>query len=150
MSRKAVESELMSSWAGVLSCFSRVWLFATPWTVPRQVPLAMGFSRHTYWSGLPCPPPGTLPEPVIEPISPVYNALQVDSLLLNYQGSPLHLSSQHYAKYTGSVQIKQWTEPNKCSNSQLLQRPGCSPQAQKDFVEREKSDPAVGRLSAWE
>ena len=67
MSRKAVEFELMSSWACVLSCFSRVWLFATPWTVPLQAPLAMGFSRHTHWCGLPCPTPGALPEPVIEP-----------------------------------------------------------------------------------
>ena len=39
---------------GVCMCFSRVWLFATPWTVARQVPLSMGFSRQEYWSGLPC------------------------------------------------------------------------------------------------
>ena len=35
-----------------------VWLFETPWTVARQAPLSMGFSRQEYWSGLPCPPPG--------------------------------------------------------------------------------------------
>ena len=53
----------------VLSCFSRVRLFATPLTVACQAPLSMGFSRQEYWSGLPCPPPGALPDPGIEPAS---------------------------------------------------------------------------------
>ena len=44
----------------VLSLFSHVQLFATPWTAAHQVPLSMGFSRQEYWSGLPCPPPGDL------------------------------------------------------------------------------------------
>ena len=44
----------------VLSHFSHVQLFVTPWTVARQAPLSMGFSRQEYWSGLPCPPPGLL------------------------------------------------------------------------------------------
>ena len=48
----------------------------TPWTVARQGPLSMGFSRQECWSGLPCPPPGDLPTPGIEPGSP---ALQADS-----------------------------------------------------------------------
>ena len=42
-------------------------LFATPWTVAHQAPLSMGFSRQGYWGGLPCPPPGDLPDPRIEP-----------------------------------------------------------------------------------
>ena len=42
-------------------------LSATPWTVAHQAPLSMGFSRQEYWSGLPCPPPGDLPKPGIEP-----------------------------------------------------------------------------------
>ena len=42
----------------------------TPWTVAHQAPLSMGFSRQEYWSGLPCPPPGDLPNPGIEPRSP--------------------------------------------------------------------------------
>ena len=50
---------------------------ATPWTVARQVPLSMGFSRQEYWSGLPFPSPGDLSDPGIEPMSPV---LQADSL----------------------------------------------------------------------
>ena len=62
---------------------SRVRLFATLWTVTRQAPLCMGFSRQEYWSGLPCPPPGDLPRPEIEPEPP---ALQADSL--THQGSP--------------------------------------------------------------
>ena len=41
----------------LLSCFSRARLFATPWTVPYQAPLSMGFSRHKYWSGVPLPSP---------------------------------------------------------------------------------------------
>ena len=53
---------------------------ATPWTVDCQAPLSMGFSRQEYWSGLPCPPPGDLPDPGIELTSPVSPALQVDSL----------------------------------------------------------------------
>ena len=46
---------------------SRVQLFATPWTVAYQAPQTMGFSRQGYWSGLPFPSPGDLPNPAIEP-----------------------------------------------------------------------------------
>ena len=55
--------------ACVLSRFNRVQLFVTPWTVDRQAPPSMGFSRQEYWSGLPCPPPGNLPNPGIKPTS---------------------------------------------------------------------------------
>ena len=50
--------------------------FATPWTVACQAPLSMGFSRQEYWSGLPDPPPGDLPKPGTEPLSPatIYTA----------------------------------------------------------------------------
>ena len=47
----------------------RVQLFLTPWTIARQAPLSMGFSRQENWSGLPCPPPGDLLNPGIEPES---------------------------------------------------------------------------------
>ena len=53
----------------VVQLLSRVRLFATPWTVARQVPLSMGFPRQEYWSGLPFPSPGNLPDPGIEPSS---------------------------------------------------------------------------------
>ena len=49
----------------------------TPWTVACQAPLSMGFSRQEYWSGLPFPSLGDLPDPGMEPGSP---ALQADSL----------------------------------------------------------------------
>ena len=71
----------------VLSRFSCVRLFVTLWTVTRQAPLFMGFFRQDYWSGLPCLSPGNLPDPGIEPTSPVAPALQVHSLLLSLWGS---------------------------------------------------------------
>ena len=59
----------------VLSHFDCVQLFATLWTIAHQAPLCMGFSRQEYWSGLPCPSPGDLPHPGIEPISLTIPAL---------------------------------------------------------------------------
>ena len=50
----------------LLACFSHVQLFATLWTLACQASLSMGFSRQEYWSGLPCPPTGDLPDPGIE------------------------------------------------------------------------------------
>ena len=66
--------------------FSRVQLFVTPWTVAHQAPLSMEFSQQAYWSGLPFPPPGDLPNPGIESESSVSSALQVDSLPLSHWG----------------------------------------------------------------
>ena len=54
----------------LISHFSHVQLFATLWTVAHWAPLSMGFFRQEYWSGLPCPPPGDLLNPGIEPGSP--------------------------------------------------------------------------------
>ena len=62
---------------------SHVWLFATPRTVAYQASLSMGFSRQEYWSGLPFPSPGDLPNPGIECRSP---ALQADVLPSEPQG----------------------------------------------------------------
>ena len=59
----------------MLSHFSCVRFCATPWTVARQAPLSIGFSRQEYWSGLPFPSPGDLPELGIEPASPVFPSL---------------------------------------------------------------------------
>ena len=53
---------------------SRVRLFETPWTVAYQASLSMGFSRQEYWSGLPFPSPGDLPDPGIEPGFPTLEA----------------------------------------------------------------------------
>ena len=63
--------------AHTLSHFSHVRLFVTPCTVAHRAPLSMEFSRQEYWSGLPFPSPGDLPDPWIEPGSP---ALQAGSL----------------------------------------------------------------------
>ena len=57
----------------------------TPWTVAHQASLFREFPRQEYWSGLPVPPPGDLPDPGIEPASPAW---QVDSLLLKHLGNP--------------------------------------------------------------
>ena len=59
------------------SVLSHVRVFANPWTLAYQAPLSMGFSRQQYWSGLPFPSPGNLPDPGIKPRSP---ALQTDAL----------------------------------------------------------------------
>ena len=75
--------------------------FRDPMDLAHQPPLSMGFSRQEYWSGLPCPPPGDLPNPGktlglqtqvwrdLKPRSLPSPALQVDSLPLSHQGSPM-------------------------------------------------------------
>ena len=64
---------------------SRVRLFVTPWTVAYQASPSMGFSTQEYWSGLPFPSPGDLPDPGIEPGSP---ALEADALTSEPPGKP--------------------------------------------------------------
>ena len=59
--------------------------FVKPWTVAHQAPLSMGFPRQEYWSGLPCTPPGDIPNPGIKPRSP---ALQPDSSPIEPPGKP--------------------------------------------------------------
>ena len=63
---------------------------ATPWTVAHKVLLSTGFSRQEYWSGLPFPSPGDLPDPGIESMSP---SLQADSLPTELGGKPYYLLS---------------------------------------------------------
>ena len=59
---------------------------ATPWAVAHQVPLSMEFSRQEYWSGLPFPPPGDLPDPGMEPRFPACRQIPYH---LSHQGSPM-------------------------------------------------------------
>ena len=92
---------------GMLSC---VQLFVTPWTVARQAPLSMGFSRPEYWSGLPFPPPRDLPDPGIKPRSPT---LQADSLLAKPQGKPKNTG-------VGSLSLLQGIFPSQALNWGLL------------------------------
>ena len=76
----------------MLSGFRGVRLFETPWTVAFQAPLSMRFfSRQEYWSRLPCPPPGDVSNPGIEPSSPASTALQEDSLPTEPPGKPNHM-----------------------------------------------------------
>ena len=72
-------------WVSEVKSLSRVWLFVTPWTVAYQASLSMGFSTQEYWSGLPFPAPGDLPNPGIEPRSP---ALEADALTSEPPGKP--------------------------------------------------------------
>jgi len=72
----------------IFSHFSCVRLFATLWTVICQAPLSVRFSRQEYWSGLPCPSPGDLPDPEIEPASLMSPALAAGSLPLAPPGRP--------------------------------------------------------------
>ena len=68
-----------------MKSLSHVQLFVTPWTVAHQAPPSMGFSRQEYWSGLPFPSPGDLPDPGIESRSPT---LQADALTSEPPGKP--------------------------------------------------------------
>ena len=90
----------------VLSC-SVVWLFATPWTVGSQAPKSIEFSRQKYWSGLPFPSPGDLPNPGTKPTSP---ALQADSLPTEPLGKPNSSLSILYILYID------WSSGTKESN----------------------------------
>ena len=65
---------------------------ATPWTVAYHAPLPVGFSRQEYWSGLPFPSPGDLPNPGIEPGSPT---LQADALPSEPPGKPISRDTDH-------------------------------------------------------
>ena len=71
---------------------SHVQLFVTPWTVAYQDPPSMGLSRQEYWSGLPFPSPGDLPDPGIEPRSPTF---QADALTSEPPGKPLSIDSHN-------------------------------------------------------
>ena len=86
--------------AQLLSCLQ---LFTAPWTVAHQAPLPVELNKQEYWSRLPFPTPGGLPNPGIEPTSPVAPALQTDSLPLSHQGSPIQNTrgSISYLHYSG-------------------------------------------------
>ena len=85
---------------------SHVWLFATPWTIAYQAPGSVGFSRQEYWSELPFPSPGDLPDPGIEPKSP---KLQADALPSELPGKSLRLGDE---KSYGRVSITNLNEPS--------------------------------------
>ena len=69
---------------------SRVWLFATPWTVAHQAPLSLGFSRQEYWSGLQFLSPRDLPDPGIKPMSLASLALAGSFFTTEPPGKPVY------------------------------------------------------------
>ena len=78
--------------------------FVTPWTVARQAPLSIGFSRQECWTGLPFPSPGDLPNPGIEPTSP---ALEGGLFTAEPPGKPSQLSEQQFTcKAVGTSAMK--------------------------------------------
>ena len=87
-----------------MMCFSRVRLFATPWTVARQASPSMGFPRQEHWNGLPFPSPGDFPNPGIKPVSPV---LKADFLLSEPPGKPpLSIMELNQSIFPGDGEIK--------------------------------------------
>ena len=86
-----IQQKILCNVIHACCCFRHIWLFVTLWS--HQAPLSIRFSRLEYWSGLPCPPPGDLPDSGIEPAYPETPVFQVDSLLLSHQGSPLQCNT---------------------------------------------------------
>ena len=83
----------------LLSCFTHVQLSAAPWTADHQAPLSIGFSRQECWSRLPCPPPGDLPDPGIEPTSAVSPVLQADYFTAEPPVEPIDVQSSTVYNY---------------------------------------------------
>ena len=83
-----------------MKSLSHVRLFVTPWTVAPQAPPSMGFSRQEYWSGLPFPSPGDLPNPGIEPGS---TALWADALTSELPGKPLRDRGEHFLPHVNCI-----------------------------------------------
>ena len=99
-----------------MKLLSHVWLFVNSWTVVRQDPLSMGFSKQEYWRGLPFPTPGDFPDPGIESPSPVAPALQADSFQVSYQGIPLYLLSVQSLSHV-RLFMNPWTAAHQTSLS---------------------------------
>ena len=95
----------------VLGHFGCVWLQATPWTVARQAPLCMEFSRQKYWSDFPCPPPGGLPDPGIEPMSLLSPAFQAGNLPLVPPGKPCVWIGGGFLIFGGDWSTCSWKKP---------------------------------------
>ena len=114
-------NEFLISPASLPQSLSRVQLFVNLWTVARQAPLPMEFSRQEYWSGLPFPSPGDLPHLGIKPCS---SAFQADSLLSELPGKP---SSVQFSYSAVSDSATPWTIACQASlsitNSKSLLKP---------------------------
>ena len=91
----------------MLSLFSPVWFFAMLWTVACHVPLTVGFSRQEYWSGLPYPLLGDLPNPGIKPRSLV---LQADSLPTEPPGKSRNIGVGSLSLLQGNFPTQEWNQ----------------------------------------
>ena len=106
----------------MLSCFSHIQLCANLRNAACQAPLSMGFSRWEYWSGLPRPPPGDLPDPRIEPVSVTSNLhWQAGYLPLVPPGKPCKQSNASYFIKVPLTTI--WCEPNLETGGSIWRRP---------------------------
>ena len=95
-------------WA-VPSCFSHVLLCAKVWTVTCQTPLPMEFSRHEYWIGLLCLPPGHLPDPGIEPVSLMFPAL-AGRFFPSHLGSPAAVLADKFSQNIRGLPLPHYWE----------------------------------------
>ena len=82
---------IFKSYESEVKLLSRVRLFVTPWTAAHQAPPSMGFSRQDYWSGLPFPSPGDLPDPGS---NPGLHIVARCFYSLSHQGSPSHIKEE--------------------------------------------------------
>ena len=106
---------------------SRVWLFATSQTVACQAPPSMGSSRQEYWSALPFPSPGDLPNPVIKPGSP---ALQADSLPSESQGKPQSINCTSIKHLKNIYRYRyRWMMEGRNKEMFWLSNPFCPPRS---------------------
>ena len=101
---RITQLENLKKWSEMKS-LGHVWLFVTLWTVAHQAPLSMGFSRQEYWSGLPSPSPGYLPDPGMDHESPT---LQAGALPCEPPGKSENLRGHlnHARQATGSPDPK--------------------------------------------
>ena len=117
---------------------------STPWTVAQQFPPSMDFSRQEYWSALPFPSPGDLPEPRIEPRSP---ALQADAFLAEPPGKPLQHEGEWQTRGLGdrSAGTWMWEEAGR----ELRGKPGKDPKKPRGNLRRREQS-SMFAASDWE
>ena len=119
---------------------SPVWLFVTPQTVAHQAPLSLGFSRQEYWSGLPLPPPGDLPDSRTKPASPASPALAGGFSTTEPPGKPTTVfwSSNNEVPQTGwfkQQRFVSWCWKLRNSSSRWVEKGGSAPHASFRLVD---------------
>ena len=98
---------------------SRVLLFVTPRTIARQAPLFMGFPRQEYWSGLPCPPAGNLPDSGIEPAS-LTSPAWASRFFTTSEAQPYRIFLQNFIDYKTLLQVSLWCSQHSCKVGIIL------------------------------